>query len=132
MIRRPPRSTRTDTLFPYTTLFRSFKKRRAHAFRNAIGRHVGTVDIDRVPADHIQIQSIDGGNLTILHGDDHRALGVRLADRATLDVAREDDIRRIAHELVLMNMAERAVRSEKNTSETHSPLRKSYEDIGEK
>src|SRR3546814_17040993 len=25
MIRRPPRSTRTDTLFPYTTLFRSFE-----------------------------------------------------------------------------------------------------------
>src|SRR3546814_20212858 len=30
MIRRPPRSTRTDTLFPYTTLFRSQK----------LGRHV--------------------------------------------------------------------------------------------
>src|SRR3546814_8945242 len=27
MIRRPPRSTRTDTLFPYTTLFRSVRKR---------------------------------------------------------------------------------------------------------
>src|SRR3546814_4422535 len=27
MIRRPPRSTRTDTLFPYTTLFRSRKSR---------------------------------------------------------------------------------------------------------
>src|SRR3546814_14184326 len=27
MIRRPPRSTRTDTLFPYTTLFRSFHRR---------------------------------------------------------------------------------------------------------
>src|SRR3546814_1077967 len=26
MIRRPPRSTRTDTLFPYTTLFRSVKE----------------------------------------------------------------------------------------------------------
>src|SRR3546814_4902299 len=26
MIRRPPRSTRTDTLFPYTTLFRSRQK----------------------------------------------------------------------------------------------------------
>src|SRR3546814_12744415 len=26
MIRRPPRSTRTDTLFPYTTLFRSLYK----------------------------------------------------------------------------------------------------------
>src|SRR3546814_4649395 len=28
MIRRPPRSTRTDTLFPYTTLFRSARHRR--------------------------------------------------------------------------------------------------------
>src|SRR3546814_14561337 len=28
MIRRPPRSTRTDTLFPYTTLFRSGQGRR--------------------------------------------------------------------------------------------------------
>src|SRR3546814_2216643 len=27
MIRRPPRSTRTDTLFPYTTLFRSLSSR---------------------------------------------------------------------------------------------------------
>src|SRR3546814_8787951 len=27
MIRRPPRSTRTDTLFPYTTLFRSASDR---------------------------------------------------------------------------------------------------------
>src|SRR3546814_17011778 len=27
MIRRPPRSTRTDTLFPYTTLFRSLDQR---------------------------------------------------------------------------------------------------------
>src|SRR3546814_8102151 len=27
MIRRPPRSTRTDTLFPYTTLFRSRSRR---------------------------------------------------------------------------------------------------------
>src|SRR3546814_1989653 len=32
MIRRPPRSTRTDTLFPYTTLFRSTRKRKgSHA-----------------------------------------------------------------------------------------------------
>src|SRR3546814_4509679 len=28
MIRRPPRSTRTDTLFPYTTLFRSNRRQR--------------------------------------------------------------------------------------------------------
>src|SRR3546814_2843364 len=31
MIRRPPRSTRTDTLFPYTTLFRSAADARADA-----------------------------------------------------------------------------------------------------
>src|SRR3546814_14105103 len=30
MIRRPPRSTRTDTLFPYTTLFRSLEARWAN------------------------------------------------------------------------------------------------------
>src|SRR3546814_15846286 len=32
MIRRPPRSTRTDTLFPYTTLFRSGKQRGRRPF----------------------------------------------------------------------------------------------------
>src|SRR3546814_11160939 len=31
MIRRPPRSTRTDTLFPYTTLFRSARTRAVYA-----------------------------------------------------------------------------------------------------
>src|SRR3546814_16717813 len=31
MIRRPPRSTRTDTLFPYTTLFRSLEAEGADA-----------------------------------------------------------------------------------------------------
>src|SRR3546814_8766070 len=36
MIRRPPRSTRTDTLFPYTTLFRS-QGRAAHADDDAHG-----------------------------------------------------------------------------------------------
>src|SRR3546814_4196131 len=30
MIRRPPRSTRTDTLFPYTTLFRSSPEKIAY------------------------------------------------------------------------------------------------------
>src|SRR3546814_15926981 len=42
MIRRPPRSTRTDTLFPYTTLFRSRCEDVALAAQRllaAIGRH---------------------------------------------------------------------------------------------
>src|SRR3546814_19775881 len=32
MIPRPPRSTRTDTLFPYTTLFRSLRKIASNTF----------------------------------------------------------------------------------------------------
>src|SRR3546814_11913006 len=47
MIRRPPRSTRTDTLFPYTTLFRSSgpdprvrKKQRPQFFAAAMDRRV--------------------------------------------------------------------------------------------
>src|SRR3546814_15997812 len=43
MIRRPPRSTRTDTLFPYTTLFRSA----------AVGRMIGIAgNLDRSLARH--------------------------------------------------------------------------------
>src|SRR3546814_8209925 len=48
MIRRPPRSTRTDTLFPYTTLFRSH--RLSHDLRDAV--HGGTVE-DRL---HIRVE----------------------------------------------------------------------------
>src|SRR3546814_21149756 len=41
MIRRPPRSTRTDTLFPYTTLFRSQPRlRRAEAADRNLSRGV--------------------------------------------------------------------------------------------
>src|SRR3546814_13153214 len=54
MIRRPPRSTRTDTLFPYTTLFRSLAghspahrpERRGQAHRLQTGR----ASQDRPPA----------------------------------------------------------------------------------
>src|SRR3546814_5703320 len=38
MIRRPPRSTRTDTLFPYTTLFRSPSDRLARDPHRPVGR----------------------------------------------------------------------------------------------
>src|SRR3546814_12525879 len=40
MIRRPPRSTRTDTLFPYTTLFRA-KVGNVYVNRNRVGAVVG-------------------------------------------------------------------------------------------
>src|SRR3546814_21131357 len=61
MIRRPPRSTRTDTLFPYTTLFRSAQRCGASASgrrfrRMGIGmladgsaREIGSSGAGRVP-----------------------------------------------------------------------------------
>src|SRR3546814_3789381 len=44
MIRRPPRSTRTDTLFPYTTLFRS-----AGSHHRSIGLE-GRFDVEKADA----------------------------------------------------------------------------------
>src|SRR3546814_7876086 len=45
MIRRPPRSTRTDTLFPYTTLFRSLRRLALRARADLFGIGVRLVDI---------------------------------------------------------------------------------------
>src|SRR3546814_2298891 len=54
MIRRPPRSTRTDTLFPYTTLFRS--RVRVLGYRQARGRQPGgRGTVQRVP---VQLQAL--------------------------------------------------------------------------
>src|SRR3546814_734146 len=50
MIRRPPRSTRTDTLFPYTTLFRS-----ASGAAGTEKRHVGRKMVKQY-AEHIGLQ----------------------------------------------------------------------------
>src|SRR3546814_19511928 len=41
MIRRPPRSTRTDTLFPYTTLFRSVRGRQPESQGRGVRRGTG-------------------------------------------------------------------------------------------
>src|SRR3546814_7390892 len=47
MIRRPPRSTRTDTLFPYTTLFRSDEQERAVlAYADCLAQAGGRVPLE--------------------------------------------------------------------------------------
>src|SRR3546814_19793084 len=48
MIRRPPRSTRTDTLFPYTTLFRSH-----------IGAHQVALGEQRRPVERHRLKRLD-------------------------------------------------------------------------
>src|SRR3546814_6870488 len=55
MIRRPPRSTRTDTLFPYTTLFRSVDP----AFVQVIGRKGAAVAL-QLPARRTPGLAVDG------------------------------------------------------------------------
>src|SRR3546814_8302542 len=66
MIRRPPRSTRTDTLFPYTTLFRS--EHLAHA-----GAAGGPFE-----ADHHDVAGLDRA---ALYGIERRFLGIEDACR---------------------------------------------------
>src|SRR3546814_9716533 len=69
MIRRPPRSTRTDTLFPYTTLFRVLHQLR-HAMSNDLlsqdeidallhGVDSGKVDTTPAPAAPGEARSFD-------------------------------------------------------------------------
>src|SRR3546814_18834549 len=69
MIRRPPRSTRTDTLFPYTTLEREVLVERAdlHTFRNQfdlrielIGNRAGVGDRRQLGAAATAQTAIDG------------------------------------------------------------------------
>src|SRR3546814_20796286 len=48
MIRRPPRSTRTDTLFPYTTLFRSLgEEEMAAHLAGELGLHFAHLGLDQ-------------------------------------------------------------------------------------
>src|SRR3546814_6823929 len=58
MIRRPPRSTRTDTLFPYTTLFRSDQDAHHPPSRQARGR---AVEHRRCRADAIRREKWENG-----------------------------------------------------------------------
>src|SRR3546814_17719554 len=74
MLRRPPRSTRTDTLFPYTTLFRSRRQaqgeRRGYtSFRRDAHRVANPVD------DRFDLRRV----VALRHDADHR-FGARGAD----------------------------------------------------
>src|SRR3546814_2862820 len=102
MLRRPPRSTRTDTLFPYTTLFRACGHA-AHAGgghglaehlvldvaggedagdrgRRAVGR-----GLDVAFVVHVEMAAEHLGRRVVADGDEH-AVGGNLARLARLDV----------------------------------------------
>src|SRR3546814_3606851 len=79
MVRRPPRSTRPDTLFPYTTLFRSvwgqgnvsITTSAAGAVRsgNVVASSI-TVDTAAAPVDGVTKTSFVGGKASIVQAGD--------------------------------------------------------------
>src|SRR3546814_12501400 len=60
MILRPPRSTRTDTLFPYTTLFRSLPDWQGKTIIDAMNTHDPVEDLDGLPSTAFAAQSFPG------------------------------------------------------------------------
>src|SRR3546814_14686810 len=58
MIRRPPRSTRTDTLFPYTTLFRSSNRGDLAVARPAVGDVLGAARGAAVEQNHVGVAGV--------------------------------------------------------------------------
>src|SRR3546814_18943325 len=58
MIRRPPRSTRTDTLFPYTTLFRSPSSFRSRNDGIQIGTRLRIAGSEIVTEDSMKTQAV--------------------------------------------------------------------------
>src|SRR3546814_5168252 len=67
MIRRPPRSTLTETLFPYTTLFRSEHQAHRHQQRGRY-RQCGPPDPPRATRGRMSCLPQRGGNGRILTG----------------------------------------------------------------
>src|SRR3546814_5678727 len=109
MTRRPPRSTRTDTLFPYTTLFRS--RQRLESILRRFQEHrlqhqvLGRIAGDRQLGRHHQVRSGGGG------------LRPRPAQQGK--VAGD-----VAHDGVELRQSD--LRSEEHTSELQSLMRISY------
>src|SRR3546814_3083974 len=65
MIRRPPRSTRTDTLFPYTTLFRSFSSVVSQGLDQIECSAVEVVDED-IDGRRIQVAQIGSARIELI------------------------------------------------------------------
>src|SRR3546814_5464835 len=106
MIRRPPRSTRSDTLLPYTTLFRS---QQTGLFAAEEGRVRGQREHDRQPRQHALERAHAG--VAVRHPDVHVQTGDALTPRHGPGELDELPVHR---------------RSEEHTSELQSLMRSSY------
>src|SRR3546814_1533440 len=132
MIRRPPRSTRTDTLFPYTTLCRSIAQRA----RTARDGEFGAVDF--LPTEKIT-DGLDCRVLIIEIGLEmqfHSGLPYRLRTSrmpfwfriaAKLDLAKSSAKPESLKNKRVYTAGASSLRSEEHTSELQALMRISYE-----
>src|SRR3546814_9756796 len=132
MRRLPPRPTRTDTLFPYTTLFRSIGDEHRQdqcADLRMLAREQAADRFDVHPAQHLERrgaalrrdgrQDIVGAHVAdrlVDHGADARVSADR--ERADVAAARHETVERLPDLLL--------ARSEENTSDLQSLMHISY------
>src|SRR3546814_15005913 len=103
MIRRPPRSTRTDTLFPSTTLFRSVHHGALHR------RAAGLLDHQQLPVDRAaavdvpQVPAAQGGPGEVTDAapdDDHAERARKLIAGPIAFLKSRSEARRVGKECV--------------------------------
>src|SRR3546814_4279181 len=121
MLRRPPRSTRTDTLLPYTTLFRSpvagaDKGDLRHRCLHPLGQRHDAADVGEPPA---RDGAGAGGRRPLLCA---RGIGVRRGEPDQMAARRARPARQCGRE----RGARALGRSEEHTSELQSLMRISY------
>src|SRR3546814_4644400 len=113
MIRRPPRSTRTDTLFPYTTLFRScttFPLRGASVCCEVIP------GVDRRSAGHIDLYP--DGICCIRANAKQRAAGIGQDPKATIGTGRSEEHTSELQSLMRISYAVFCLKKKKYTCNT--------------
>src|SRR3546814_3809469 len=123
MIRRPPRSTRTDTLFPYTTLFRSHEH---HRQLPQFGHVEGLVDLALVGRTVAEIGEAHAAIVIVFVREcEARAERHLRADDAVPAIAFVVDAEHVHRSALALRNA-RLARSEEQTSELQSLMRISY------
>src|SRR3546814_2805451 len=125
MIRRPPRSTRTDTLFPYTTLFRSLFGFPLYLEKS--GMVAPGVALVGDAAHRVHPLAGQGLNLGLADVEDLlRILNAKEDYRSVGDIRVLHRYRRARAEAVMAMSAATDGRSEEHTSELQSLMRISY------
>src|SRR3546814_4735456 len=117
MLRRPPRSTRTDTLFPYTTLFRSIESL-PEIFSSEVG---GITLADFLPESDVKMPMFIARDRPV-HTAQRRSVAPAFTPSEMVRMS--DDIRRRTAEV--LDTLPVGERSEEHTSELQSLMRISY------